>query len=151
MGLFEASTDCIIDITIFDPDSATAVTMGAVDKMLSHKEREKKNKYLNSCLQQRRSFLPFAVTCDGVLAPDAQSVLQRIAGRLSEKWSRPYSVVKAYVNHMISISLARSLHRSFRASHILPKRISAPSYIWHEAQSTYCLLAAESPRQRETL
>jgi hypothetical protein len=40
----------------------------APDKVLAAQEREKKKKYLEACLEQRRHFSPFVVSTDGLLA-----------------------------------------------------------------------------------
>ena len=54
-------------------------------------EREKKKKYLQACLDQRRHFSPFVVSCDGFLGNEAKDVvLQNFAGSLAKKSGKSY-------------------------------------------------------------
>ena len=94
------------------------------EKVLVNQEREKKRKYLEPCLQQRRSFVPFVVSTDGMLGPEAQQVLRKIAQRLARKWRRPYSVVCSLVRTRVSIAIARATHMCIRGSRVPANQIS---------------------------
>ena len=137
-GLFTPQEECILDITVINPDQIDAIKHGDIHTYLLQRENDKKRKYLEPCKSHRRTFIPFAASCDGVLASEAKSVMQHLAGKLATKWSRPYSVVKSYVNTRISISLVRSMHRCLRGTRIPAPQISNPCFYWHESEATYC-------------
>jgi hypothetical protein len=72
----------------------TVLLTRAPGKVLAeHHEREKKKKYLEPCLEQRRYFTPFVVSTDGLLGKEAKTLLKRLSALLSEKWEKPYSEV----------------------------------------------------------
>ena len=52
--------------------------------LLCH-EREKKKKYLQACLEQRRHFSPFVVPCDVMLGNVAKVILRNLARSLDKK------------------------------------------------------------------
>jgi hypothetical protein len=60
--------------------------------VLKKQETEKRKKYLQPCLDPRRSFVPFVVSTDGLLGFEAKNLLKQIAKRLTAKWEQPYSV-----------------------------------------------------------
>ena len=66
-GFWQNGTDCIIDVRIADTDSKSYRAKAPM-KVLEAHEREKKNKYLEACLEQRRHFPPFVVSADGLIA-----------------------------------------------------------------------------------
>ena len=59
-------------------------------KVLETHEKEKKQKYLEPCLKQRRHFTPFVVSADGLLGKEAEVFLNRLPGKISEMWGKPY-------------------------------------------------------------
>ena len=84
--------DGIIDVCVTHID-APSYRDHKPDKVLQLQEREKKKKYLNNCLQQRRTFTPFVVSSDGLLGREAKSLIKQLSVLLTEKWNKPYSVV----------------------------------------------------------
>ena len=62
-------TDCILDVRILNLDAPSNIQRKPEAVLLS-REREKK-KYLQACLDLRRHFSPFVVSCAGVLAHEA--------------------------------------------------------------------------------
>ena len=87
-------------------------------KVLQQNEVAKKAKYLDACLDQRKHFAPFVISTDGLLGNEAQQILQRLAHRLADKWSQPYSVTRAYVNTRISFACCRTTHLCIRGSRV---------------------------------
>jgi hypothetical protein len=61
--------------------------------VLGAHEREKKKKYLEACLEQRRHFSPFVASTVGLL---------KLSALLTEKWEKPYSKIYGYVNARMS-------------------------------------------------
>ncbi len=66
-GLWSRGTDCIIDVRVTDTDAKSYRSKDPA-KVLEAQEREKKKKYLQACLGQRRNFIPFVVSTDGLSA-----------------------------------------------------------------------------------
>jgi hypothetical protein len=58
---------------------------------LANHEREKKKKYLEACLGQRRHFTPFVVSTDSLLGREAKILLKKLSALLAAKWEKPYS------------------------------------------------------------
>ena len=67
----------------------------------------------------------FVVSTDGILGYEAKNLLKQIAKRLSEKWSRPYSVVSgAITDARMSLAILRASHQCIRGPRIPASRIS---------------------------
>jgi hypothetical protein len=63
------------------------------DKVLAAHERERKKKYLEEYLEQRRHFTPFVVSTDGLLGKEEKVLLKKLSAIFAEKWEKPYSQV----------------------------------------------------------
>jgi hypothetical protein len=98
-------------------------------------EREKKAKYLDACLAQRRYFFPFFVSTDGVLGEEVTTLIKSLSALLAETWSKPYSLVCAYINARMSIAVAcaTTTHICIRGSRIPASRISNKHPFWEDA------------------
>eukprot|EP00957_Ditylum_brightwellii_P166849 12699567-Ditylum_brightwellii.AAC.1 len=81
--LWKRQTDCILDIYITDTDTESYISH-SMESVLAAQEKEKKDKYLQACLEQRRHFLPFVVSDDGMLGHEASMVLKQISWKLDE-------------------------------------------------------------------
>ena len=55
-------------------------------KCLVTAERDKKRKYLDSCLQQRQNVPMFVVSVDSLLGVEPKAMLKRLDIRLAMKW-----------------------------------------------------------------
>ncbi len=116
-GFWGRGTDCIIDVRVTDTDAKSNLNKDPA-KVLEAHEKEKKRKYLKSCLEQRRHFTPFVVSTDGLIGKEAQTFLKKLSTLLAEKWEKPYSVVCGYVNAQMSIAIVRATHLCLRGSRI---------------------------------
>jgi hypothetical protein len=96
-GLWARGTDCIIDVRITDVDAKSQQSID-LHKVLEGHEREKKNKYLEACLEQPRLFSPFVASTEGLLGKESQTLLKKLPALLAEKWEKPYSEICGYVN-----------------------------------------------------
>ena len=76
------------------------------------------------CLEQRRHFTPFVVSCEGLLGKEEDLCLKRLSMKLAEKWHRSYSQTVSFVKTRFAISLVRAKNRRFRGSRIPTGRIS---------------------------
>ena len=122
-GLFQRGTECIIDVRVTDLDCKSNRN-SSPEKVLKKHERQKKSKYLQDCLKQRRSFVPFIVSTDGVLGYEADNLIKRLAQKLAEKWDLPYSQICGLVRARVSIAIARATHLCLRGSRTPASRIS---------------------------
>jgi hypothetical protein len=104
-GFWAHGTDAIVDVRMTDTDAKSYWSRDP-HKVLATQEREKKKKkYLQSCLEQRKHFTPFAVSTDGLIGREAEELLKRLSLQLANKWERPYSVVRGLVSARMSITI----------------------------------------------
>jgi hypothetical protein len=122
-GLWARGTDCIIDVCIRDVDSKSQRSKDP-HKVLEAHEREKKKKYCEACLKQRRHFSPFVASTDGLLGKESQTLLKKLSALLAEKWEKPYSETCGYVNAQMSIAMVRATHLCLRGSRIPTSQMS---------------------------
>ena len=87
-------------------------------------EREKKRKHLDACLDRRRHFTPFVVSCDGLLGKEAEAAIKQIASKLAVKWKRPYSHVCGHLKARMGITIVRATHMCLRGSRVPARLIS---------------------------
>ena len=116
--LWNDRMDSIIDVRITDTDNKSQKNTRDPMKVLAKHEKEKKNKYQELCLAQRRSFTPFVVSCDGLLGREAELLLKRLSELLSTKWEKPYSVVHCFVKTRISFAIIRATNYCLRGPRI---------------------------------
>jgi hypothetical protein len=60
-------------------------------KVLLQHEKEKKDKYLWTCLELRKDFTPMVYLVDGIARHEAWNAEKRLATHLASKWNRGYS------------------------------------------------------------
>ena len=116
-GLWANGTDCIIDVRVTDLDAKYQRHKDPLDILKSH-EKEKKRKYLEPCLQQRRHFVPFVVSTDGLIGPEGHALLQKLAALLADKTGKSYSEVCGYIRARMSIAIVRATHLCLRGSRV---------------------------------
>jgi len=81
-GLWEKSTDTIIDVLVTNLDSKSYKNLPP-KKALEQQEKEKKKKYCKPCENQRRHFTPFVLSTDGMFGFEARAFLKRLAKLLA--------------------------------------------------------------------
>jgi hypothetical protein len=74
-GFRARGTDLIVDVRVTDTD-AKSYRSRDPHKVLATQEREKKKKYLQSCLEQRKHFTPFVVSTDGFIRREAGELIK---------------------------------------------------------------------------
>ena len=74
-------------------------------KCLQTEDKDKKKKYLDSCLQQHRHFPPLVVSVDGILGMEAEALYKHIAIYLVTKRKQPCLRTCSYVKRRVSITL----------------------------------------------
>eukprot|EP00980_Cylindrotheca_fusiformis_P015512 scaffold4410_cov78-Cylindrotheca_fusiformis.AAC.3 len=80
--------------------------------------------YLKACLQQRRSFVPFVVSTDGLLGPEAQMFVKKLAADLAVRWDQPKSVVTNFIRARLGIAILRATHHCIHGPRIPASRMS---------------------------
>jgi hypothetical protein len=70
--------DCIVDIRVTDTDTKSYYHRDTT-KVLITQDKEKKRKYFEPCLEQRRHFTPFVSSTDGLLGHEAATFAKRLA------------------------------------------------------------------------
>jgi len=130
-GLWARGTDCILDIRVTDTDAKSNRSKDP-GKVLAAHEREKKKKYLQPCLEQRRHFTPFVTSTDGLIGKEGKTVLKRLSALIAEKWDKPYSEVCGYVNAKMSIAIVRATHLCLRGSRVPTSQMSNRRPEWED-------------------
>jgi hypothetical protein len=115
--------DCILDVRVTDTDAKSNLSKDPA-KVLEAHEKEKKKKYLEACLEQRRTFTPFVVSTDGLLGKEAKTLLKKPSTLLAEKWWKSYSEVCGYVNALMSIAIVRARHLCLRGFRVTSSHMS---------------------------
>eukprot|EP00978_Attheya_sp_CCMP212_P016616 scaffold43696_cov48-Attheya_sp.AAC.5 len=65
---------CVVDVRITNVDSGSYLT-STPEKVLYRQEMEKKKKYLQACLDQRRNVTPFVSSTDGLMGREGKQQL----------------------------------------------------------------------------
>ena len=94
-GLFERNQDCIINVRVTDTDAPSYRTRNPYNVTKSQ-ETEKKKKYLRLCLEQRRTFVPFVVSVDGLIGREGRSLLKQITLRRAEMEEASFSCCSGF-------------------------------------------------------
>jgi hypothetical protein len=126
-GFWTRGQTAIFDVRVTDTDQPSNRNT-APAKVLSRHEKEKKDKYGDLCIAQRRTFTPLVFSVDGLPGKEATAASKRLAARLAAKWKRSYSEVCGFVRSRLSIALIRSSSRCLRADRNPIHRIHSP--IW---------------------
>ncbi len=71
---------------------------------LQHK-KQKKDKYLQTCLEMRKDFTPMVYSVDGIVGHEAWNAKKRLATHLASKWNCGYSQMVYYVRDWMSIAV----------------------------------------------
>ena len=106
-GLWERGSGYLLDIRITDTDASSYLSQTS-KKVLERTAKVKKDKYLQLCLDRRRSFTPVVYSVDGMACKEAKAFEKRIACLLAEKWDCPYSELVGYVRGRMGMALIRS-------------------------------------------
>ena len=109
--------EALFDVRVVDTD-VQSYAHRTVSAVLSTAEKEKKTKYAHAAQARHASFSPFVVSVDGVMAREAQFMVQRLADRLSTRWSKPYSEVMGWLQTRLSFAILRATNRCVRGSRV---------------------------------
>jgi hypothetical protein len=84
--------------------------------VLEQHEKEKKDKYLQNCLEMRKNFTPMVYSVDSIAGREARNVEKRLATHLAGKWNHEYSQMVFYVRVRMAIAVVRANSLLIRGS-----------------------------------
>ena len=94
-GFWKRGTTETFDIRIFSLDIGSDLRM-TLEKALAKAEKEKKDLYLQACLERRRTFTPMVYSTDGIPGAEALSAQKRLATLLIYKLKWEYSEISGF-------------------------------------------------------
>ena len=103
-GFWKRGTNTMFDIRIVNLDAGSYLRM-TPEKALAKAEKEKKDLYLQACLERRRTFTPMVYYADGILGAEALAAQKRLAALLSYKLKREYSEMCGFVRAKMSLAI----------------------------------------------
>ena len=103
-GFWQWQRTAIFDVRIMDTDARSARGRDYTKVLAAH-EKEKKTKYLQSCLQMRKDFTPLVYSVDGIAGWEAHNAERKLASHLAAKWGRKYSEMVYYVRVRMALRL----------------------------------------------
>ena len=106
----------MFDIRIANLDTGSYLRM-TPEKYLAKAEKEKKDLYLQDCLERRRTFTPMVYSPYGTPKSEASSAHKRLAALLSYKLKREYSEICGFVRARMSLSIVMSNSLLLRGPH----------------------------------
>ena len=129
-GLWERGSGCVLDIRITDTDANSYKDISSA-KVLERAAKAKKAKYLQACLDRRRSFTPLVYSVDGMVCKEVKAFEKRIACLLAEKWDRPYSEMVGYVRGRMGMVVIRSNTVLLRGARVHKRTVP---WLWDDAE-----------------
>ena len=106
-GFWRRGTTAMFDIRIVNLDAGSYPHM-TPEKDLAKAEKEKKDLYLQACLERRRTFTPMFYSADRISGVEALAVQKRLAALISYKLKRGYSEMCGFVQARMSLAIVRS-------------------------------------------
>ena len=97
----------MFDIRIVKLDTGSYLRM-TQKKDLEKAEKEKKDLYLQACLNRRRTFTPMVYYADRIPGAEALAAQKRLAALISYKLKREYSEMCGFVRARMSLAIVRS-------------------------------------------
>ena len=130
-GFWHWGMDCTVDVHVIDISIKFYLKRDPL-KVLDSQEKEKKRKYLDSCLEQCQNFTPFIVSTTGRVYKEAHSFIQCLSAKLAGKWQKTYSTVCGYANARVSLAIIHATHLGLHGSRIPAHQISHRQPQWED-------------------
>ena len=112
----------MFDIRIVNLDAGSYLHM-TPEKAHANVQKEKKDLYLQACLESRRTFTPMVYSTDGIPGAEALAAKKRLAALLSYNLKREYSEMCGFVRAMMSLVIVRPNSLLLRGPHDKGARI----------------------------
>ena len=106
-GLWKRGTTAMFDIRIVNLDLGSYLRM-TPEKALANMEKEKKDLYIQACLECRRTFTYMVYSADGLPGAEALAAQKRLSALLSYNLKREYSKMCGFVRARLWIAIVRS-------------------------------------------
>ena len=97
----------MFDIRIVNLNAGSYLRMPP-EKALAKADKEKKDLYLQACMERRRTFNPMVYSADGIPGAEALAAQKRLAALLSYKLKWEYSEICGFVRARMSLAIVRS-------------------------------------------
>ena len=97
----------MFDIRIFNLGGGSYLRMTS-EKALEKAEKEKKDLYLQACLERRRTFTPMVYSTDRIPGAEALAAQNILAALLIYKLKRECSEMCGFVRARVSLAIVRS-------------------------------------------
>ena len=111
-SFWKRGTTTMFDIRIFNLDAGSCLSM-TPQKYIAKVEKEKKDLYIQACLERRSNFTPMIYSADRINGAGALAAKKRLAALLSYKVKQEYSEMCGFVRARISLAIVRSNIRVF--------------------------------------
>ena len=106
----------MFDIRIVNLDAGSYLCM-TPEKAIAKAEKEKKDLYLQACLERRRTFTPMVYSADGIPRAEAFAAQKRLAALLIYKLKQEYSEMCGFVQARLLLAIVRSNSLLLRGPH----------------------------------
>ena len=106
-GFWKRGTTAMFDIRIVNLDVGSYLRM-TPEKARANAEKEKKDLYLQACLERRSTFTPTVYSADVIPGAEALAAQKRLAALLSYKLKREYSEMFGFLRARMSLAIVRS-------------------------------------------
>ena len=114
-SFWKRGNTAMFNIRIVNLDAGSYLRM-TPEKALAKAEKEKKDLYLQACLELRSNFTPMVYSVDGITGAEALAAQKRLSALLSYKLKRKYSDMCGFVWARISLAIVRSNSLLLRGS-----------------------------------
>ena len=119
----------MFDIRIVNLDAGSYLRM-TPEKALAKAEKEKKDFYLQDCLERRRTFTSMAYSADGIPGAEALVAQKRLSTLLSYNLKQDYSEMCSFVRARMLLAIVRS------NSLLLHDPRNKGAHIWQQLELT---------------
>ena len=107
--LLSTGRNCIFDVRITKTSCRSNRNKNPDDVLKRHeKEKKKKDKYRDICLERRMDFCPLVYSVDGIPGRGTRAAEKYLAKMLAYKWNRPYMEMVHYVQVRMSVAVVCS-------------------------------------------
>ena len=105
----------MFDIQIVNLDAGSYLHM-TPERAPAKVEKEKKDLYLQACLERIRNFIPMVYSMDGIPGAEALAAQKRLTALLRYKLKQEYSEMCGFVKATMSLEILRSNSLLLRGS-----------------------------------
>ena len=106
-GFWKQGTTTIFEIRTVNLNAGSYLRM-MPEKAIVNTDKEKKDLYLQDCLERRHTFNPMVYSTDGIPGAEASVAQKRLAAILSYNLKREYSEMCGFVKERMSLYIVRS-------------------------------------------